>query len=272
MLTGEIRACDRLVVEGRVEAALTDSRSIEIAATGMFKGKAQIDTAEISGRFEGDLIVNHKLTIHSSGRVTGNIRYGQIEIARGGVISGQIDVLAGAAILRLTAHGAIDGETADMLPDQPRRSTASRRRRVITAMRVGGRIGAFRTTAIMVLSLCRRRRGTASRRRAIRLGPAAFGGFRARCPAGRLHPHRGRSARRQSQRSSAGWASPAWCARTIPPRSGSTATRAACWMSISIPSRRLTVAHAEARAQNILAIPDPCLAALSESPHRPMGS
>jgi cytoskeletal protein CcmA (bactofilin family) len=95
VLTGEIRACDRLVVEGRVEAALTDSRSIEIAATGMFKGKAQIDTAEISGRFEGDLIVNHKLTIHSSGRVTGNIRYGQIEIARGGVISGQIDVLAG---------------------------------------------------------------------------------------------------------------------------------------------------------------------------------
>jgi len=96
VLTGEIRACDRLVVEGRVEAALTDSRSIEIAATGMFKGKAQIDTAEISGRFEGDLIVNEKLVIHSTGRVFGNIRYGQIEIARGGIISGQIDVLAGS--------------------------------------------------------------------------------------------------------------------------------------------------------------------------------
>ncbi len=95
VLTGEIRACDRLVVEGRVEAALTDSRSIEIAATGVFKGKAQIDTAEISGHFEGDLIVNQKLMIHSTGRVTGNIRYGQIEIARGGVISGQIDVLGG---------------------------------------------------------------------------------------------------------------------------------------------------------------------------------
>jgi cytoskeletal protein CcmA (bactofilin family) len=97
VLTGEIRACDRLVVEGRVEAALTDSRSIEIAATGMFKGKAQIDTAEISGRFEGDLVVNQRLVIHSSGRVTGNIRYGQIEIALGGVITGQIDVLANAA-------------------------------------------------------------------------------------------------------------------------------------------------------------------------------
>jgi cytoskeletal protein CcmA (bactofilin family) len=99
VLTGEIRACDRLVVEGRVEAALTDSRSIEIASTGMFKGKAQIDTAEISGRFEGDLVVTQKLMIHSTGRVVGNIRYGQIEIAKGGIISGQIDVLpsSGAA-------------------------------------------------------------------------------------------------------------------------------------------------------------------------------
>jgi cytoskeletal protein CcmA (bactofilin family) len=96
VLTGEIRACDRLVVEGRVEAALTDSRSIEIAASGVFKGKAQIDTADISGQFEGDLVVNQRLVIHATGRVTGNIRYGQIEIARGGVISGQIDVLANA--------------------------------------------------------------------------------------------------------------------------------------------------------------------------------
>src|ERR1043166_9452734 len=97
VLTGEIRACDRLVVEGRVEAALTDSRSIEIAASGVFKGKAQIDTADISGQFEGDLVVNQRLIIRATGRVTGNIRYGQVEIARGGVISGQIDVLANAA-------------------------------------------------------------------------------------------------------------------------------------------------------------------------------
>jgi len=97
VLTGEIRACDRLVVEGRVEAALTDSRSIEIAASGVFKGKAQIDSVDVSGQFEGDLVVNHRLVIHASGRVSGNIRYGEIEIARGGVITGQIDVLPGSA-------------------------------------------------------------------------------------------------------------------------------------------------------------------------------
>ena len=107
MLAGEIRACDRLVVEGRVEAVLSDSRSIEIAASGVFKGKAQIDTADISGQFEGDLVVNRKLMIHSTGRVSGNIRYGEIEISRGGVIAGQIDVLApGASAATAEGSGA----------------------------------------------------------------------------------------------------------------------------------------------------------------------
>lgn len=93
-LSGEIRACDRLIVEGQVEATLSDSRSIEISTSGVFKGKAQIEEAEISGRFDGELVVSQKLIIHATGRVVGNVRYGEIEIARGGIISGQIDVIA----------------------------------------------------------------------------------------------------------------------------------------------------------------------------------
>ena len=46
---------------------------------------------------QGELVVRGTLVIHATGRVLGKISYGQIEIARGGVISGQIDVLAGAA-------------------------------------------------------------------------------------------------------------------------------------------------------------------------------
>ena len=85
-------------MEGRVEAVLSDSRAIEVSATGVFKGKAHIESAEISGVFEGELVTTQKLIIHSTGRVQGNIRYGQIEIARGGVIAGQIDVLSGGAV------------------------------------------------------------------------------------------------------------------------------------------------------------------------------
>ncbi|HKF61929.1 MAG TPA: polymer-forming cytoskeletal protein [Dongiaceae bacterium] len=117
-LSGEIRACDRLIVEGRVEAVLSDSRAIEVSSTGVFKGKAQIESAEISGVFEGDLVTTEKLIIHSTGRVYGNIRYGQIEIARGGIIAGQIDVLSGGTGDQ-GAHMpmAEDGPPADILSD-----------------------------------------------------------------------------------------------------------------------------------------------------------
>ena len=50
----EIEDCDTLVVEGYVEASM-DSRVIEIAETGVYKGKVDIDTAIIRGRFEGEL-------------------------------------------------------------------------------------------------------------------------------------------------------------------------------------------------------------------------
>ena len=95
-LSGEIKSCNKLVVEGSVEAALRDCQTVEIAEAGLFRGSAEIDTADVSGRFEGDLTVRSRLIIRSTGRIVGTVRYGQIEIERGGVISGQIEHMAGA--------------------------------------------------------------------------------------------------------------------------------------------------------------------------------
>jgi cytoskeletal protein CcmA (bactofilin family) len=89
-LSGEITSCDMLMVEGSVEANLTNCRDVDIAESGLFKGSASIEDAEIRGRFEGNLVVRKRLLIKASGRVSGTIRYGQIEIECGGQISGDI--------------------------------------------------------------------------------------------------------------------------------------------------------------------------------------
>jgi cytoskeletal protein CcmA (bactofilin family) len=89
-LSGEITSCDRLVVEGSVEANLANCRDIIIAEGGLFKGSASIEEAEIRGRFEGTLNVRRRLLIHATGRVVGTVHYGQIEIECGGQISGEI--------------------------------------------------------------------------------------------------------------------------------------------------------------------------------------
>jgi cytoskeletal protein CcmA (bactofilin family) len=96
-LTGEITACDVLVVEGKVEASLADSRMIEIADSGVFKGKAEIDSAEIAGRYEGELTVRDRLYVRATGKVVGSVRYGRLEIECGGEITGDVQVLNRAA-------------------------------------------------------------------------------------------------------------------------------------------------------------------------------
>src|SRR6201981_2073401 len=62
-LSGEVNSCDKLLIEGSVDAKLTNCRAIEIAESGLFKGSTTIDEAEIRGRFEGDLIVRNRLLI-----------------------------------------------------------------------------------------------------------------------------------------------------------------------------------------------------------------
>ena len=85
----EITDCDTLVVEGMVEATM-DSRVIQIAEQGSFKGSAEIDIAEVRGSFDGSLTVRQKLVIFATGKVTGKIRYGKIVIEEGGQLSGEI--------------------------------------------------------------------------------------------------------------------------------------------------------------------------------------
>ncbi|RYX92733.1 MAG: polymer-forming cytoskeletal protein [Comamonadaceae bacterium] len=98
----EITDCDTLVVEGTVEATM-DSRVIQIAEHGAFKGSAEIDVAEIHGEFDGNLTVRQKLVIHSTGKVTGKIRYGKLVIEEGGQLSGEIQFGALAAVAKVLA-------------------------------------------------------------------------------------------------------------------------------------------------------------------------
>lgn len=110
----EINDCDTLIVEGQVDASMT-SRVIEVAKTGLFRGKVQVDFAEIRGRFEGELTAHKQLMIRSSGRVSGNIRYGCILIEEGGELSGDVAVTEANAVPRSRPAGG----SHDAAPESP---------------------------------------------------------------------------------------------------------------------------------------------------------
>jgi len=88
----EITDCDTLVVEGRIEATL-DTRVLQISEHGSFNGIVSVDIAEIHGRLEGELTVRKQLVIHSTGKVSGKIRYAKIKVDEGAELAGEIAVL-----------------------------------------------------------------------------------------------------------------------------------------------------------------------------------
>jgi cytoskeletal protein CcmA (bactofilin family) len=92
-LKGEITACDKLVVEGVVEVTLSNARAIEVAPSGHFTGDADVAEADISGRFDGELIAREKLIVRAGGHVNGKVRYGRIVIESGGEVSGDMQSL-----------------------------------------------------------------------------------------------------------------------------------------------------------------------------------
>ena len=76
-----------------MEANISECREIEIAETGTFIGEAEIEVAEISGAFEGTINARDLLIVRSTGHITGTIRFGRLEVERGGQIQGDVQVL-----------------------------------------------------------------------------------------------------------------------------------------------------------------------------------
>ncbi|MDA0703818.1 MAG: polymer-forming cytoskeletal protein [Proteobacteria bacterium] len=115
-LNGEISACDRLIVEGEVNAKLADCWEIEVSDGGAYKGAAEIENADIAGLFEGEMTIRNRLIIRNTGIVRGKIRYGIIEIQPGGLISGDVEELDQGPNLK-----AVSSRSSSPFPPAPPR-------------------------------------------------------------------------------------------------------------------------------------------------------
>lgn len=108
-LAGEIKDCEHLVVEGRVESNLPEGQLLEIAQSGCFVGNAQVARCRIAGLFKGRLVVTERLNLAAGGRVEGNLRYREMVVEAGGKVSGEIQPLEAEE----TPPQATQGEVAE---------------------------------------------------------------------------------------------------------------------------------------------------------------
>jgi cytoskeletal protein CcmA (bactofilin family) len=91
---GSITAPERIVVHGTVEGDLT-ARDLLVGPTGTIKGNVKVDQADIQGRVLQNIEARVCLSLRKTGRIDGSAAYGDIEIEKGGILSGEVSSIKG---------------------------------------------------------------------------------------------------------------------------------------------------------------------------------
>jgi cytoskeletal protein CcmA (bactofilin family) len=86
---GDLSVPGVLVVDGQVEGNVT-ARAVWVSQTGSIKGAIAATEAEIHGAISETIAVKQLLVVHPTGRVSGEVRYGQLQLEKGAVISGTL--------------------------------------------------------------------------------------------------------------------------------------------------------------------------------------
>jgi cytoskeletal protein CcmA (bactofilin family) len=86
---GVLSAPEMIVVDGLIEGEVS-ARCVRVGVTGALKGSVTVTDADIQGSVSDKLEVKQLLIVRSTGRVEANISYGELQIERGAIITGDV--------------------------------------------------------------------------------------------------------------------------------------------------------------------------------------
>jgi cytoskeletal protein CcmA (bactofilin family) len=89
---GSITAPEKVVVHGSVEGEIV-ARDLLVGPTGMITGRVSVDQANIQGKVFDHIVAKVCLSLRKTGRIEGSASYGEIEIEKGGVLSGEVSTI-----------------------------------------------------------------------------------------------------------------------------------------------------------------------------------
>jgi cytoskeletal protein CcmA (bactofilin family) len=113
-ISGDVRFVEGMRIDGRIagdvsgQGAEGSASLLVLSAAGRITGSVRCTDAVINGTVEGDLDVEHRLELQSEARVTGTIRYRQLQMDVGAAVTGQLlkveAATAGANVVELGAE------------------------------------------------------------------------------------------------------------------------------------------------------------------------
>ena len=84
---GSINAPNQAIISGTVEGDLV-AKDVLIGASGVVTGTTEADFVDVKGELNQSITSKSVLIVRNTGKVTGDVTYGEIEIERGGKIKG----------------------------------------------------------------------------------------------------------------------------------------------------------------------------------------
>ncbi|KIG12470.1 hypothetical protein DB30_01462 [Enhygromyxa salina] len=81
-----------LIVEGRIEGAITLAGHLIVAEAGIIEANLDVDSVEVRGEVIGDISAARSITIQQGARVQGNVRAPRVIINDGARFRGSIEM------------------------------------------------------------------------------------------------------------------------------------------------------------------------------------
>lgn len=107
---GELRFDQSFRVDGKVVGTVISEGDLVVGEKGEIEGEIRVGRLFVSGRVQGKVRVAKRLSIHSPGRVQGEIHAPTLVIEEGGVLEGSCAMAA-------VEHRPVETERAEATPE-----------------------------------------------------------------------------------------------------------------------------------------------------------
>jgi cytoskeletal protein CcmA (bactofilin family) len=88
VVEGTIRVSGRVQIDGQIDGTVIAEGHVSVGPDGSILGEVSAEELAVGGRVEGKITVRGHLHIAPAGIARGDMRYGSLQVDRGGVIDG----------------------------------------------------------------------------------------------------------------------------------------------------------------------------------------
>jgi cytoskeletal protein CcmA (bactofilin family) len=89
-ISGKLRCGETIRIDGRVKGEIRCEKTVIIGQGAIVEATIQADAVVIGGEVKGDIVAKRKVTLESTGRVTGDLSTPGIVIEEGAMLEGRI--------------------------------------------------------------------------------------------------------------------------------------------------------------------------------------